>query len=60
VSNGDEYRAKAQLMREQAAMQTSPDMRADYERMAHGWEAMAKRADRRAALGVDEPAPDGD
>ncbi|MDB5475496.1 MAG: hypothetical protein JWP49_1007 [Phenylobacterium sp.] len=59
MSSADEYRAKALLMRQQAAKQISPDLREDYERMAHGWEAMAKRADRRP-VDLPEPGPQDD
>jgi hypothetical protein len=61
VSSADEYRAKAELMRQQAAKQVSADMREDYERMAHGWEAMARRADRRPVdLADPDPATSDD
>jgi hypothetical protein len=44
MSRADEYRQKAALMREQAATAPSREVREDYERMAHGWEVMARRA----------------
>ena len=43
MATSDEYRAKAAEMRRLASGQVAPDIRADFEKMAHGWEAMARR-----------------
>jgi hypothetical protein len=43
--DADSYRAKAAEMRRLAAEQTSPAVKAEYEQMARGWEAMARRRD---------------
>jgi hypothetical protein len=54
-----EYQAKAEQMRALAARETSSTVRAEYEQMARGWEAMARRRAAQEALQPpvkDEPS----
>lgn len=44
MPTSDEYSAKAQEMRRLSAAAPDAVIRSEFDRMAHGWEAMARRA----------------